>query len=204
MILALDLGIVAKGRPNPSAHHRWGKGARVAYVDCFACGKTYSDYINRLNKAKKHFCSKECYAKSRAGINNSNWKGGLAKCKCKECGVEFERFQASVRSGEGKFCSRKCKVLNQTIYESARERQKEVNRKRETRKRSIIKEFGSHSIAEWKELLKKHNNSCAHCGATQRITRDHIIPLSKGGTDLISNIQPLCHSCNCKKHNKIL
>lgn len=204
MILALDLVISAKGRPNTKAHHRWNEGNRAADIKCSNCGIIYSDYLNRINKAKKHYCSRECQLKSRSGINNPNWRGGLAKCKCVECGSDFEIFQASIKNGEGKFCSMKCKVLNQTIYESDRERGREANRKRDARKRAIIKIHGTHSVSEWNELLKKYDSKCAKCETQEKITRDHIIPLSKGGTDLISNIQPLCHSCNCKKHARLL
>lgn len=35
------------------------------------------------------------------------------------------------------------------------------------------------------------------------MTRDHIIPSSRGGTDAISNQQTMCTACNCKKGNKM-
>lgn len=63
---------------------------------------------------------------------------------------------------------------------------------------------GRHTMAEWKAKKMEYGNSCAVCKCVDKpLTRDHIIPLSKGGIDNIENIQPLCQSCNSKKSNKI-
>lgn len=72
--------------------------------------------------------------------------------------------------------------------------------------------IGSHTFEEWEEVKKKYNYRCAMCkGAEpflsqkiQCLTEDHIIPIIKGGSNFIDNIQPLCHKCNCIKKDKIL
>ena len=35
------------------------------------------------------------------------------------------------------------------------------------------------------------------------MTIDHILPKSKGGTNDIENLQPMCNACNAKKADKI-
>jgi len=59
---------------------------------------------------------------------------------------------------------------------------------------------GSHTLAEWREKLELFAHCCAYCGESKPLTRDHNIPLSRGGTDDIMNILPACQSCNSRKH----
>lgn len=40
---------------------------------------------------------------------------------------------------------------------------------------------------------------CAYCGSTKNLTIDHIIPICRGGSDDIKNLQCLCRDCNRKK-----
>lgn len=63
---------------------------------------------------------------------------------------------------------------------------------------------GSHTTEEWPSLCAANDNECASCHEKRPLTRDHIIPLSRGGTNDINNIQPLCGSCNSSKGAKII
>ena len=51
-----------------------------------------------------------------------------------------------------------------------------------------------------KEILDAHGNACANCGKTNDIELHHIVPLSVGGTNAISNVIPLCRECHRSIH----
>jgi 5-methylcytosine-specific restriction endonuclease McrA len=59
---------------------------------------------------------------------------------------------------------------------------------------------GNFSFEEFKELCESYGNKCLACGDAEAVLEaDHVVPLTKGGSDNISNIQPLCGSCNREK-----
>lgn len=65
---------------------------------------------------------------------------------------------------------------------------------------------GSHTYQQWLHVKAFHAYLCAGCGNMEpfiKISKDHIMPLSKGGNDGISNIQPMCLPCNSRKQAKI-
>lgn len=43
---------------------------------------------------------------------------------------------------------------------------------------------------------------CLVCRTTEQIQIDHIVPIKRGGTNWITNLQPLCRTCNRNKFTK--
>lgn len=62
---------------------------------------------------------------------------------------------------------------------------------------------GSFTGQEWLACMEAHGNRCAICHEEKKLCADHIIPISKGGSNYITNIQPLCFSCNSRKKDKM-
>jgi len=53
------------------------------------------------------------------------------------------------------------------------------------------------------KVWHRDEGKCKRCGAKEDLEFDHIIPVSKGGSNTENNIELLCKSCNMKKSNKI-
>lgn len=66
------------------------------------------------------------------------------------------------------------------------------------------KQSSSISKEDFAKLCKHWGNVCLSCGKKENLSMDHVIPISKGGLDEISNIQPLCISCNSRKGTKTI
>ena len=79
------------------------------------------------------------------------------------------------------------------------ERKRSIQERRRARKANAV---GDCSHEKWLNRLMYYGGKCVYCGTSDKITMEHRIPLSRGGTNWPSNIVPACHSCNCRKNTK--
>lgn len=74
---------------------------------------------------------------------------------------------------------------------------------RTNRKARIRGALGKHTGKQIRELFIKQRGLCAICEyPMEKFHKDHIVPLSKGGSNDIGNIQLTHPTCNLKKHTK--
>jgi 5-methylcytosine-specific restriction endonuclease McrA len=60
----------------------------------------------------------------------------------------------------------------------------------------------SEIVREDRLMAADGRKECAYCGATERLTWDHLIPRARGGPDTISNQVPACATCNSSKGDR--
>jgi len=157
----------------------WNKGIHTGFKPWL--GKKRPDIVEKLRKSRlgkklSEETKKKISEKSK-GSNHWNWQGGLSK----EIDYHKER--------------------NKEWINKNREYKYFLNLKRRALK---LNAEGSHTFEEWEALKKQYGYICLCCKKKKPLTEDHIIPLIKGGSDYIENIQPLCKNCNCKKHTKTI
>lgn len=58
------------------------------------------------------------------------------------------------------------------------------------------------------KIFQEHEYTCYLCGlkfeGPEMLTKEHVIPISKGGPDAAFNVLPACKSCNSRKRDKFL
>jgi 5-methylcytosine-specific restriction endonuclease McrA len=53
------------------------------------------------------------------------------------------------------------------------------------------------------EVWRRDEGKCVDCGSRERLHFDHIVPVSKGGSNTARNIELRCEACNLKKGARI-
>ena len=177
------------------------------------------------NLSSKYFEGKPCrkcrstlrYVSSKHCINcqrksNQKW--------CKANLEKYHKYHRKWRQANLEKQHERCRKWQQENPEKIREKirnwQKnnherflKINQTSQIKTRAKrAKAEGSYTTQQWIDLKEQYGNRCLCCGRHQSeldrvLEQDHIVPLSRGGTNWITNIQPLCHTCNDMGHKGI-
>lgn len=186
-------------------------------LSCKQCGVKFS-WQARGRTPK--WCSPKCANRAWRRRNNA-W--AYVEQECEICGT---RYMPNPKSSRYKTCSAACLKRHYYLRRRAEldEYRKQWSRDNPAKQRRYVLESinkkpehylklrsmaerrrnsrltGKHSANEWFLLVHFYGNKCLCCGSTTaKLTEDHVIPVSLGGTDNIDNIQPLCRKCNMAK-----
>lgn len=80
---------------------------------------------------------------------------------------------------------------------------REATRAQGRRRRALKKRAPVNDLThdQWLEIQAAQDHRCYYCGKRRKgkLTQDHIVPLSKGGSHTVQNVIAACHSCNSRK-----
>lgn len=166
---------------------------------CLHCGKSF---ISNLSHQK--FCSDHCRISANAKFQKIRWREThprqeFYEYSCDLCDAVVIRKYLVTKGGNGRFCDT-CRVRNRR----ARNHIKTVRRQSLTVKPSRL---------SCDEIAERDNFVCHICSGLVDMslprtsglgaTVDHVIPLSKGGSDEPDNLRLAHWVCNVRKGSKV-
>lgn len=119
------------------------------------------------------------------------WDGKSCPIEPRDCAWCGQIFMVSPTNRHRVFCSTRCN------YKAKRVRR---------RGREHALSYGTWTWADFMHIARRFGFRCAYCGCTPTgaLDPDHVVPLSKGGPNTISNLLPACRSCNGDKRDLLL
>lgn len=108
-----------------------------------------------------------------------------------------ERFKAGLKAWREANLDRE-REMKRTYREANRDAIRALNNRRKARERNVA--INDLTPSQWVQIIASYGGRCVYCGETpDRLTMDHVIPISKGGNHTASNVVPACGPCNYAK-----
>jgi len=105
--------------------------------------------------------------------------------ECPTCGTSFTNAFTTIIVNCSSKCSRKA-----------------------AKQRRRVRESGSYGEWRWSDFMRMARRfayCCAYCGVKpERLDPDHVVPLSRGGPNVLANLLPTCPACNSDKGSNTL
>ncbi len=102
------------------------------------------------------------------------------RCACQEPGSDLALFMA--RGGRPAIPRQRAEPYKRGAPPQVKRRERQTLRANYERWRG--------------QLARKYGERCANCGAAEALVLDHLIPIAKGGSSTLDNLQLLCAECN--------
>jgi 5-methylcytosine-specific restriction endonuclease McrA len=166
--------------------------------DCRKCAKPFYAQRVKILEGKGRYCSVACGYSARRGKpvqNSGKFKMGNKSPKAmlgKRHSNEFkERMSLQMRGA------------NHPLWKGGIPPAEHLRQRRERERQAP----GHHTTVDWQELKTHYAFTCLRCKKQEpeiRLSKDHVVPLILGGSNDISNIQPLCRRCNSVKNRRTM
>lgn len=152
--------------------------------------KLPKDFVDKCNRAASNSHAKEAKPK-------------MQTCSC--CGIEkpLDEFYKQSITGLPTGQCKTCINVKRSVVRHKAKHGKFISKERQ---RSM--DEPNYSLDDWRDAMIHFGGQCPICGKVEgrakkaKFDRDHIVPLSKGGKTVRSNIMPCCPTCNRGRGNK--
>lgn len=192
------------------------KRAKSYYLDNQEKLKEYYKTYSKENPEKEKLRKQKYYNENKNEISkkykdwyykNHEYNLQRAKDWIKNNPEKYKKMMENSKESKSAYNKLYYQANKERINERAkrwRENNPGLNAKyQQTRRHRKKNSITIYSDNTWEETIKEFNYKCAYCNTDEeQLTQEHIIPVSKGGGYLRSNIIPACQSCNSSKGNR--
>lgn len=175
------------------------------------CGQCGSDISHRAAPQAK-FCEDPDCRRARGRVHSrESWQrvgdGQRAKRRaqyadrpkpvrpqrtCAQCGIDITH-----RDPRAKWCHLRCRDIARHAANPSRARHRAA----------VRRGVPGNGLTgdQWAAMVRRFRGACAYCEVRpERLTQDHVVPISRGGHDTEGNIVPACRPCNLEKADRFV
>lgn len=161
-----------------------------------------------------YYCCRECHrvVSGRTGFRcyQHRFVDGVEQKRCSRCEqwLALDRFPKRSKGGDTGGLYTMCGSCRASyVREWSREHPRQVVANRNLRRAREADAGGKYTGAEFRALCEFYDNQCLNTSADYHegpLVPDHVVALSRGGSNDTGNIQPLCLHCNGIKGTKTI
>src|SRR5712692_9704637 len=170
---------------------------------------------NERTKSSLQVYCRACQSSKSTVYYRSNLESERERARERGRTESRREYQKNWRRDNAEYMQEYHKVYRETHAEHMRENDRiwqqnnpeHVAARKANRRARKAQTGGSFTSQEWINLCAYYNYTCLRCGRQEpdiKLVADHVVPIFRGGASDITNIQPLCFSCNARKGTKII